>query len=98
MQGWQRISDISILVFFTLLSVLLVYLLILLLQAKDRLQSLIEEIARIGTDSSSSQLEIRSSGEDQSLSTTDKTAAGDERDREIEEYPRPHAVLGVSVL
>uniref|UniRef100_A0A7N0V341 Uncharacterized protein n=2 Tax=Kalanchoe fedtschenkoi TaxID=63787 RepID=A0A7N0V341_KALFE len=61
---------------------------------------------RIGTDRSSSQPETSTKDEDQSLSiredSADAGSAGsssrDTRDKEIEEYPRPHAVVGVSVL
>ncbi|CAM8939386.1 unnamed protein product [Rhodiola kirilowii] len=67
-------------------------------EVKDRLPPLIEEIARIGMDSSSPQPEMSSKDEVQSLSIREESAAEDKRDKAIEEYPRPHAVLGVSVL
>ncbi|CAN1127118.1 Probable GTP-binding protein OBGC2 [Linum perenne] len=53
-----------------------------LLQADDRLQSLLEEISRIGTD----KLDPQTSVEE------------DKEDKQIEDYARPFAVVGVSVL
>lgn len=79
----------------------------LLFQARDRLPSLTEEIMRIGSDGAPSEPE-RGSDDDalQSLTTegghADVSSPGisskDKKDKEIEDYPRPLAVVGVSVL
>lgn len=79
----------------------------LLFQARDRLPSLTEEIMRIGSDGVPSEPE-RGSNDDalQSLTTegghADVSSLGisskDKKDKEIEDYPRPLAVVGVSVL
>ncbi|CAK7346298.1 unnamed protein product [Dovyalis caffra] len=75
-------------------------------EARDRLPSLTEEISRIGTDEVPSEPKITSKGVVHSLSTEDgsedklspQITNEDKRDKEIEDYPRPLAVLGVSVL
>ncbi|OIW03515.1 hypothetical protein TanjilG_31028 [Lupinus angustifolius] len=61
--------------------------------AKDRLQSLTEEILRIGNDGASS--ELKPSSEDQPRLLPDD---GDKKERKLEDYPRPLSVVGVSVL
>ncbi|XP_030950650.1 probable GTP-binding protein OBGC2 isoform X2 [Quercus lobata] len=76
-------------------------------EARDRLPSLTEEIRRIGSDEVPSEPE-RGSDDDalQSLTTeggrADVSSPGisskDKKDKEIEDYPRPLAVVGVSVL
>ncbi|KAL4650080.1 hypothetical protein ACB092_01G061000 [Castanea dentata] len=76
-------------------------------EARDRLPSLTEEIMRIGSDGAPSEPE-RGSDDDalQSLTTegghADVSSPGisskDKKDKEIEDYPRPLAVVGVSVL
>ncbi|KAK4552165.1 hypothetical protein RGQ29_032135 [Quercus rubra] len=76
-------------------------------EARDRLPSLTEEIMRIGSDEVPSDPE-RGSDDDalQSLTTegghADVSSLGisskDKKDKEIEDYPRPLAVVGVSVL
>ncbi|XP_065621198.1 probable GTP-binding protein OBGC2 isoform X2 [Quercus suber] len=76
-------------------------------EARDRLPSLTEEIMRIGSDEVPSEPE-RGSDDDalQSLTTegghADVSSTGisskDKKDEEIEDYPRPLAVVGVSVL
>ncbi|KAM7259241.1 hypothetical protein ACFE04_014982 [Oxalis oulophora] len=64
-------------------------------EASNRLSSLNEEIMRIGSD------EIPSEPEVQSLSCEadgEKISLKDKTEKEIEDYPRPLAVVGVSVL
>lgn len=59
----------------------------------DRLPSLTEEIRRIGSDT----IELQSGGP--STSDCDQIdTVSQEKVKEIEEYPRPLAVVGVSVL
>lgn len=65
-----------------------------------------EEIMRIGSDDISSGPETSSKDALQSLSSKDGPAdlsfpgiySRDKKDKEIEDYPRPLAVVGVSVL
>lgn len=59
----------------------------------ERLSSLTEEIWRIGSDT----IELQSDGP--STSDSDQIdIVSQEKVKEIEEYPRPLAVVGVSVL
>ncbi|KDO84707.1 hypothetical protein CISIN_1g011645mg [Citrus sinensis] len=75
-------------------------------EARDRLQSLTEEILKIGCDKVTSETELSSEDAVKSLSTeggeadllSSVTSVKDKRDKEIEDYPRPLAVVGVSVL
>ncbi|KAK4860044.1 hypothetical protein QYF36_016281 [Acer negundo] len=75
-------------------------------EARDRLPSLTEEIFRIGCDEVTYETEMRSEDAVQSLSSegakedilSPETSNKDKKDREIEDYPRPLAVVGVSVL
>ncbi|GAB4839426.1 hypothetical protein Ancab_028948 [Ancistrocladus abbreviatus] len=74
-------------------------------KAKDRLQYLIQEISKIGRDVPA-ELEEKSQYAAHILTTSGEQEnvfpSGcinqDKRDKEIEEYPRPLAVVGVSVL
>ncbi|KAG6648566.1 hypothetical protein I3843_07G153000 [Carya illinoinensis] len=75
-------------------------------EARDRLSSLTEKIMRIGSDGASSKPEASSDDVLQFLSSealhADVSSPGiqstDEKEKEIEDYPRPLAVVGVSVL
>ncbi|XP_015884910.3 probable GTP-binding protein OBGC2 isoform X2 [Ziziphus jujuba] len=75
-------------------------------KAKDRIPSLIEEISRIGSDRALSNAETGSDNAVKQRSSedgnTDISSSGvlnkDRKDKQIEDYPRPHAVVGVSVL
>lgn len=79
---------------------------ILFFQGRDRLQSLTEEILRIGCDEVPSEPKMTSKDAVHSFSTeagnADKLpsqmANEDKKDKELEDYPRPLAVVGVSVL
>ncbi|XP_057975816.1 probable GTP-binding protein OBGC2 isoform X2 [Malania oleifera] len=74
--------------------------------ARDRLPSLTEEILRIGIDEVPSQPGMSSEDADQTLSTESERANiisseisnKDNKIKEIEDYPRPLAVVGASVL
>lgn len=65
-----------------------------------------EEILKIGCDKVTSETELSSEDEVKSLSTeggeadllSSLTSVKHKRDKEIEDYPRPLAVVGVSVL
>lgn len=65
-----------------------------------------EEILKIGCDKVTSETELSSEDAVKSLSTeggeadllSSVTSVKDKRDKEIEDYPRPLAVVGVSVL
>ncbi|XP_021759880.1 probable GTP-binding protein OBGC2 [Chenopodium quinoa] len=71
-------------------------------QAKDRLPTLTEEILKIGQDCGSTPLVLGASSEDTAHTKADDTIPSaseiNKRDKEIEDYPRPLAVVGVSVL
>ncbi|KAK9220356.1 hypothetical protein WN943_009006 [Citrus x changshan-huyou] len=75
-------------------------------EARDRLQSLTEEMLKIGCDKVTSETELSSEDAVKSLSTeggeadllSSVTSVKDKRDKELEDYPRPLAVVGVSVL
>ncbi|KAL5778089.1 hypothetical protein ACOSP7_011015 [Xanthoceras sorbifolium] len=76
-------------------------------EARDRLPSLTEEIFRIGTDEVTYETEMSSEDAVQSLSSIEGAKEDifspgasnkDKKDKEIEDYPRPLAVVGVSVL
>ncbi|KAK9269845.1 hypothetical protein L1049_025418 [Liquidambar formosana] len=75
-------------------------------EARDRLPSLTEEILRIGSDEVHSQPEASSEDAVQPFFTEGDHANilsaeiinKDRKDKEIEDYPRPLAVVGVSVL
>uniref|UniRef100_A0A5B7BXS2 Putative GTP-binding protein OBGC2 isoform X1 n=1 Tax=Davidia involucrata TaxID=16924 RepID=A0A5B7BXS2_DAVIN len=75
-------------------------------EARDRLPSLTQEILRIGSNEVPSQPETRFGDAVQSLPAEDELASvlssgasdKDRRVKEIEEYPCPLAVVGVSVL
>ncbi|KAJ0087372.1 hypothetical protein Patl1_09224 [Pistacia atlantica] len=75
-------------------------------EAKDRLTSLSDEILKIGSDKVTSETGTSSEDAVQSLSTESSkenisssgTANKDKREKDIEDYPRPLAVVGVSVL
>ncbi|KAJ6736325.1 DEVELOPMENTALLY REGULATED GTP-BINDING PROTEIN-RELATED [Salix viminalis] len=75
-------------------------------EARNRLLSLTEKILRIGCDEVTSEPKMMLEDAVHSLSTedgsTDKLSPQitnkDKRDREIEDYPCPLAVVGVSVL
>ncbi|XP_038900001.1 probable GTP-binding protein OBGC2 [Benincasa hispida] len=74
-------------------------------EAKDRLPSITEEILRIGCDDRypkqmGSENSERSSVLEGDLASVSSLgiAAADEKDKEIEDYPRPLSVVGVSVL
>lgn len=75
-------------------------------EGRDRLQSLTEEILRIGCDEVPSEPKMTSKDAVHSFSTeagnADKLpsqmANEDKKDKELEDYPRPLAVVGVSVL
>ncbi|XP_031269140.1 probable GTP-binding protein OBGC2 isoform X2 [Pistacia vera] len=75
-------------------------------EAKDRLTSLTDEILKIGSDKVTSETGMSSEDAVQSLSTESSkenisssgTANKDKREKDIEDYPRPLAVVGVSVL
>ncbi|CAL8995635.1 unnamed protein product [Prunus brigantina] len=75
-------------------------------EAKDRLPSLTEEIMKLGVDRPSSEPETSSTGAVQQLSSEGGNADGssprvltkDKKDKDIEDYPRPLAIVGVSVL
>ncbi|KAB2604569.1 GTP-binding protein OBGC2 [Pyrus ussuriensis x Pyrus communis] len=75
-------------------------------QAKDRLPSLTEEIMRLGCDTASSEPETSTAGavkrpdpegENADVSSS-KAPTKDRKDKDIEDYPRPLAIVGVSVL
>lgn len=76
------------------------------LQTRDRLPSLIEEILRIGTDEATSEAEASTESTIKSLYPergseeicASDIPAGDGKEKQIEDYPRPLAVVGVSVL
>lgn len=65
-----------------------------------------EEILKIGCDKVTSETELSSEDAVKSLSTeggeadllSSVTSVKDKRDKEIEDYPHPLAVVGVSVL
>lgn len=63
----------------------------------DRLPSLKEEILRIGSDKIDMHTDAISKTDAFSMSN-DKDQAVDQKMKEIEAYPRPLAVVGVSVL
>lgn len=63
----------------------------------DRLPSLKEEILRIGSDNIDMHTDAISKTDAFSMSN-DKDQAVDQKMKEIEAYPRPLAVVGVSVL
>lgn len=74
-------------------------------QARDRLPSVTEEILRIGTDDLNpeqvgSENGVQSSLPDGNLATVSllDTPISDQKDKEIDDYPRPLSVVGVSVL
>ncbi|XP_044510304.1 probable GTP-binding protein OBGC2 [Mangifera indica] len=75
-------------------------------EVKDSLSSLTDEILKIGSDKVTSEPETSSEDAVQSLSTESSkenifssgTANKDKREKAIEDYPRPLAVVGVSVL
>ncbi|XP_022139960.1 probable GTP-binding protein OBGC2 [Momordica charantia] len=74
-------------------------------EARDRLPSLTEEILRIGTDDLFPQQVGSEDGAQSSPSEGDLATASslgipntDQKDKEIEDYPRPLSVVGVSVL
>lgn len=75
-------------------------------EGRDRLQYLTEEILRIGCDEVPSEPKMTSKDAVHSFSTeagnADKLpsqmANEDKKDKELEDYPRPLAVVGVSVL
>ncbi|CAA3003780.1 probable GTP-binding OBGC2 [Olea europaea subsp. europaea] len=66
-------------------------------KAMDRLPSLKEEILRIGSDNIDMHTDAISKTDAFSMSN-DKDQAVDQKMKEIEAYPRPLAVVGVSVL
>lgn len=75
-------------------------------KGRDRLLSLTEEILRIGCDEVPSEPKMTSKDAVHSFSTEDGNADKlpsqitneDKKDKELEDYPRPLAVVGVSVL
>ncbi|XP_008466516.3 probable GTP-binding protein OBGC2 isoform X2 [Cucumis melo] len=74
-------------------------------EAKNRLPSVTEEILRIGTDDRypeqmGSENSVQSSVLEDDLATVSSSEipVADEKDKEIEDYPRPLSVVGVSVL
>uniref|UniRef100_A0A9I9CHS6 GTP-binding protein OBGC2 n=1 Tax=Cucumis melo TaxID=3656 RepID=A0A9I9CHS6_CUCME len=74
-------------------------------EAKNRLPSVTEEILRIGTDDRypeqmGSENSVQSSVLEDDLATVSslEIPVADEKDKEIEDYPRPLSVVGVSVL
>ncbi|KGN60002.1 probable GTP-binding protein OBGC2 [Cucumis sativus] len=74
-------------------------------EAKNRLPSVTEEILRIGTDDRypeqmGSENSVQSSVLEDDLATVPslEIPVADEKDKEIEDYPRPLSVVGVSVL
>ncbi|KAJ9567176.1 hypothetical protein OSB04_003142 [Centaurea solstitialis] len=68
-------------------------------EAMDRLPSLVEEIQKIGSDDLPGQLKLSLKDPVQSVSDEqDFVNIEDKKIKEIEEYPRPVAVVGVSVL
>ncbi|KAJ4702025.1 GTP-binding protein [Melia azedarach] len=75
-------------------------------EARDRLAFLTEEILKIGSNKVTSETELRSEDTVLSLSTEggeedpqpSGTSNKDKTDKELEDYPRPLAVVGVSVL
>lgn len=72
-------------------------------QARDRLPSITEEILRIGRDDLypeqvGSENSVESSLPEGDLATPSEIPVAGHRDREIEDYPRPLSVVGVSVL
>ncbi|KAL9395604.1 hypothetical protein Peur_009857 [Populus x canadensis] len=75
-------------------------------EGRDRLPSLTEEILRIGCDEVPSEPKMTSKDAVHSFSTEDGNADKlpsqitneDKKDKELEDYPRPLAVVGVSVL
>ncbi|XP_010271528.1 PREDICTED: probable GTP-binding protein OBGC2 isoform X2 [Nelumbo nucifera] len=75
-------------------------------QAMDRLSSLIQEISKIGCDEAPSEPEKNSEEVVQALSFKSEQANkhsfgslnGNRKEKEVDEYPRPLAVVGVSVL
>lgn len=75
-------------------------------EAMDRLPSLTQEIWRIGTDKMASQPEtspenaVQSQSEDgeDEIMLSSGISDKDRKVKELEEYPCPHAVVGVSVL
>ncbi|XP_028765175.1 probable GTP-binding protein OBGC2 isoform X2 [Neltuma alba] len=62
-------------------------------EAKDRLPSLTEEILRIGSVGTPSELKLTPEAPDQSLSNEVVT-----KEKKLEDYPPPLSVVGVSVL
>lgn len=78
----------------------------IIFQARDRLAFLTEEILKIGSNKVTSETELRSEDTVLSLSTEggeedpqpSGTSNKDKTDKELEDYPRPLAVVGVSVL
>lgn len=75
-------------------------------KARDKLPHLTEEILKIGSDIVHSELGMSSRGEVQSLPTeggeattlSSAISVEDRMDKGIEDYPRPAAIVGVSVL
>lgn len=73
---------------------------------RDRLPSLIEEISRIGSDRTPSEVEtspdnafnLRSPEDENTDISTSGVLEKDRKNKQIVEYPRPHAVVGASVL
>ncbi|XP_076922743.1 putative GTP-binding protein OBGC2 [Bidens hawaiensis] len=61
-------------------------------EAMDKLSFLVEEIQKIGSEES----EVQSSSDHRELANS--TSPDDKKIKEINEYPRPAAVVGVSVL
>ncbi|KAK7382988.1 hypothetical protein VNO78_28653 [Psophocarpus tetragonolobus] len=61
-------------------------------EAKDRLQSLSQEIMRIGNDGAASEPKPSSEVPAQLSDVTER------KEKRLEDYPRPHSVVGVSVL
>ncbi|KAI3989178.1 hypothetical protein MKX01_033214 [Papaver californicum] len=73
-------------------------------EAQDMLPSLIEEISMIGCNELPAELEVSVDKADKLLPTPNENVPSsgspkrDRREKQIEEYPRPLAVVGVSVL
>ncbi|KAG5542388.1 hypothetical protein RHGRI_022055 [Rhododendron griersonianum] len=67
-------------------------------EATDRLPSLIQEISRIGTDKTSSGDAVQALSADGDHADGSGFSEEDKKVKEIEDYPRPFAVVGASVL
>ena len=60
-----------------------------------------EEILRIGCESTPSEPEISSGdavGDDNAILSSSEVLNEHRNEKQIEDYPKPHAVVGVSVL